>query len=190
MARRSLSALWVTVLALLVVPALPASAGDGCHSRATTGAGNTVELKDLCFTPTTLRIDPGGTVTFVNRDGFVHMVAGMGWGTSGDLIAGDAFTATFADAGIYPYACIYHPGMTGAIVVGDGSGAGDGIAVTVASYRPPESSPPVEVQTVSEDPDGNGAATGWVLGSGLGLLAGLGGGLAVRRRARRVPVAP
>jgi plastocyanin len=189
MARRSLYVLGVTLLGLLAVPAWPASAGGGCHTGATTGGGNTVELRDMCFTPTTLRIDPGGTVTFVNRDSLTHMVGGMGWGTSADLIAGEAFTATFADAGIYPYACIYHPGMTGAIVVGEGSGAGNGAAVTVASYQPPAPSPQVEVRTVPEGSNDAGVATGWLLGGALGLLAGLGGGLALRRRTRRVPVA-
>ena len=52
-------------------------------------------------------------------------MGGNAWGHFEDMIEGDAFTVRFDDAGIYPFACNYHPGMTGAIVVGDGKGAGN-----------------------------------------------------------------
>ena len=57
-------------------PRDPAIAGGGCHSGATQGEGDTVELLDACPTPTILTIDPGGTVTFVNKDPFTHNVIG------------------------------------------------------------------------------------------------------------------
>ena len=142
MTRRTLFVLAATVLAALALPASPASAGGGCHAGATTGTGDTVEMRDACFTPTTLRVDPGDTVTFVNRDSFVHMVGANGWGHFDDLHQGDAFTATFDQPGTYAYACVYHPGMTGAVVVGDGTGAGNGQEVTVASSQPPTAPPP------------------------------------------------
>ena len=185
MARRSLFVLALTVLGWLAVAAAPALAGGGCHGAATSGGGDTVELRDMCFTPTTLRIAPGDAVTFVNRDTIVHMVGGIGWGHFEDLIAGDAFTATFDEPGIYPYACIYHPGMTGAIVVGDGIGAGDGAQVAVAPYRAPAPSPRIQVAAVGGG--GNGSSMGWIAGGALGLAAGLLVGLGVARRARRVP---
>jgi hypothetical protein len=36
---------------------------------------------------------------------------------------GQKISYTFDTAGIYPYACVLHPGMSGAIVVGDAAGA-------------------------------------------------------------------
>ena len=54
------------------------------------------------------------------------------------MAKGDAFTATFDGAGIYPFACQYHPGMTGAIVVGDGKGAGSGAGITVEPFSAPD----------------------------------------------------
>jgi hypothetical protein len=36
---------------------------------------------------------------------------------------GDGFEHLFAAAGIYPFACTLHPGMNGAVVVGDVAGA-------------------------------------------------------------------
>jgi plastocyanin len=172
-------------LLALVLPAPAATAGGGCHAAVTQGTGDTVEMVDACFTPTTLRVAAGEEVTFVNRDGFVHNVLANGWGSFDDLDRDDAFTATFADEGIYPYACSYHPGMTGAIVVGDGDGSGSGEAVTVSSFEePPAPSPVVEIRTVTDGSSAGSTTTGWIAGGAAGLAAGLAIGLLARRRGR------
>jgi plastocyanin len=132
---------WTSLLAL---GAAPAVAGGGCHDPATaTDAGGrtetTVEMKDACFRPTALYVDPGTAVTFVSHDaGMTHNVGGNAWGHLEDMGAGDAFRATFDEVGTYPYACSYHPGMTGAIVVGDGVGNPDGGWVSIEPYVPAE----------------------------------------------------
>jgi plastocyanin len=185
MARRTLFVLAATFLAALALPAV-ATAGGGCHDGATTGTGDTVEM-NACFRPSTLQIDPGGTVTFVNRDAMTHNVTAMGWGQFEDMNQGDAFRATFEESGVYPYACQYHPGMTGAILVGDGTGAGNGETVTsggLAPYRPPADP---DAQVVASQPASNEASTGtvgWVAGAAIGVAVGLAGGLLVRRRDR------
>lgn len=182
MARRTLFVLAATIL--LAALALPAVAGGGsCHLEPTTGSGDTVEMKDACFGPSALHVDPGDEVTFVNRDThYTHNVSANGWGYLDDLDRGGAFQATFEESGVYPFACMYHPGMTGVIVVGDGMGAGNGEAVTVAPYRPPTDP---ESQALASGPVSNGASTapvGWVAGGAIGLAVGLAGGLLVRRR--------
>jgi hypothetical protein len=144
-----------------------------------------VELVDACFTPTTLQIQPGDTVNFVNKDPFVHNVGGNLWGHFDDLNPGDTFAATFDEEGIYPYACNYHPGMTGAIVVGDGLGIGNGTAVDVSSFSQPEPSPVVEVRTVTRQASAAPAVVGWVVGPLLGIGIGLGIAALVRRRPRQ-----
>ncbi len=184
MARRTLFVLAATFLAALALPTV-AIAGGGCHDGATTGKGDTVEMKDACFRPSTLRVDPGDTVTFVNRDAMTHNVMAMGWGQFEDMNQGDAFRATFEESGVYAFACQYHPGMTGAILVGDGTGAGNGETVTgggVAPYRPPAEP---DSQVLASGPVSNEAsssAVGWVAGTAIGLAVGLAGGLLVRRR--------
>jgi plastocyanin len=189
MARRTILVLAATLLGALAVPALPALAGGGCHDGATTGEGDTVEMKDACFTPTTLTVDSGDTVTFVNLDDMTHNVGGSLWGHYDDMNQGDVFEATFAEAGIFPYACSYHPGMTGAIVVGDGAGAGNGERVTVASYEAPAASPEVVVRAAaSEQPAGSGSSpVGWIAAGAAGLVIGLGAGLFGRRRSADTP---
>jgi hypothetical protein len=85
----------------------------------TQGTGTTVELSTLCFSPTILTIQPGETVTWINRDDFQHNIGGNYAIFDGIHIlnAGQSFSRTFPAAGIYPYSCSLHFGMNGAIVV-------------------------------------------------------------------------
>ena len=178
MVRKILATAALAFVAALVVPAVPASAGGGCHEGVTEAATDTVELVEACFTPAVVDIAPGGSVTFVNTDPFAHNVTANTWGHFDDLNTGDSFTATFDEPGVYPFACTYHPGMTGAVVVGDGSGAGG--AVTTAEQAP---SQVVEVQAVQPSSDGDqGSTTGWLAGGAIGLAIGLGVGLIAHRR--------
>jgi plastocyanin len=182
MTRRIGIALATTFLVALFVPAAPAVAGGGCHSGATQGEGDTVEMMDACFTPSILRVQPGDAVTFVNRDPITHNVGGNLWGNLDDMNRGDAFTATFDEEGTYPFACSYHPGMTGAIVVGSGTGAGNGENVGPSTFEQPE--PVVEVRTVTEPSSGTPVAIGWIAGAVIGVALGFGIAALVRRNAR------
>ncbi len=115
------------VLAFLIGAALPTSAGGACRGQPVTdGTGSMVEMRNLCFTPTVLHIQPGDSVTFVNRDKDPHTVSGANvvWGDYAELSFGQSVAHTFTRPGTYPYYCFLHNGMIGAIVVGDGSGPG------------------------------------------------------------------
>jgi plastocyanin len=152
--------------------------GGGCHGTdaGTTGVtdatGTTVEMVDACFTPTILRVAPGTRVTFVNRDPMIHTVTANDWGQWGDMSQGDRFSTTFQDEGVYPYACSYHPGMSGAIVVGDGVGSGTALT-------------PASTGAAADPPAATAGSSGWlaagVSGLGIGLAAGVG---ITRSRAR------
>jgi plastocyanin len=170
--------------ASLIVPWAPPAEAGGCHGRLAQGRGDTVEMVNCTFTPSILRVVPGTEVTFVNRDHFAHNVGAPGWGMFKHMFRGDTFTATFEEPGIYPFACSYHPGMTGAVVVGDGSGAGSGERVTVASLTDSVEPKPSKPLTAASTTDGRFPA-GWIGGGILGLALGAGVGLLWRRRARQ-----
>ena len=121
-------------------------------------------------------VDPeraaGRAVTFVNRDPITHNVGGNLWGNLDDMNRGDAFTATFDAEGVYPFACSYHPGMTGAIVVGSGTGAGNGedvgavrVRAAGAGGRGAHGDRAVERHSV---------AIGWIAGAAIGVGSGSG----------------
>jgi plastocyanin len=184
----ALSTVATMFLFILAVPA--AAGGGGCSQEATnataTGGDEAmVEMVDMCFTPSVLQVEPGSGVTFVNRDvGITHNVGGNGlWGSVEDMHEGDVLTATFDDPGTYPYACSYHVGMTGAIIVGDGMGAGNGETVGLQNFEAPE--PVVVTKTVAAD----GSAGGWITAGALGLLIGAAGGIGLVKVRRAAPAA-
>ena len=146
-------------------------------------------LAEACPTPSILQVDPGATVTFTNKDPFVHNIIGNKWGHYDDLNQGDSFSATFDKPGVYPYACWYHPGMTGAIVVGSGMGAGNGETVSIGSGPAPSASPAaeaaVEAPVAAAEPapaDDASSTVGWFGGGAIGLALGAGVMLGLRRR--------
>lgn len=121
---------------LLAIPALLAfgsfgapavSAGNPCFHDftmppATTEAGTEVKLLSCAFAPTVTQVAVGAKVTFFNGPDFTHLITGANqeWGSPDvELQPGQTISYTFDTAGIYPFACILHPGMSGAIVVGD-----------------------------------------------------------------------
>jgi plastocyanin len=178
MVRRALLAA-VLATAALGVPS-PASAGGGGCAELTEGSGTTVEILYSCLTPTLIRVDPGATVTFVNRDDYRHVIAGAGyaWSSDGYLRADDAFTATFRRNGVYPFQCYLHPGMAGAVIVGDGTGLGAAQSggVVVEPLDIPEQPLP-EVVYLTRAPDIRtvraSSAPAWTGGIAVGLAAGV-----------------
>jgi plastocyanin len=172
MKRRTLLSTIVALVAIVVTPAV-ASAGGGCHTAATESDASgqkeaTVRMTDACFAATVTTVDPGTPVTFVNGDdGITHNVGGSHWGHFEDMYPGDVFTVSFDESGIYPFACSYHLGMSGAIVVGDGKGAGTGETISLEPLAPA----PAAVTRVDRDPGGVppiGLVAIGVVGAGLG----------------------
>jgi plastocyanin len=172
------SAAVLLVLAATGVPAAPAAAGGGCWVG---GPGaevvtTTVHTKHACWVPQVAVVATGATVTFRNEPGGLpHNVGGPAIRHE-ELPAGATRTVTFAEPGLYPFACTIHPGMSGVVLVRDGA-AGVPPADTAAQ---PAAVPPADTA------NGGGSALPWVAGaSGLALIVGLG---AFARRARGVPL--
>jgi hypothetical protein len=119
-------------------------------------------------------------VTWVNADPFVHNITANGWGHYDDLKPSERFTAAFDEPGLYPFACTYHPGMSGVIVVGSGSGPGNGTTVAVADLAAPDTTAPVAA--LDSPADQRGWLAPAAIGTAVGILAGLGIAAARRRR--------
>jgi hypothetical protein len=63
----------------------------------------------------------------------------MAWGSFEQLRPGDRTAYRFSEPGVYPYVCSWHPGMVGAVVVGEAprfSGSGLGTAAVTPADRP------------------------------------------------------
>ena len=77
-----------------------------------------VQIVDSTFSPGTLTIRVGDTVTWRNADDRPHTVTSNdGAFDSGNLDEGRGFSFTFTEPGTYTYRCDYHPEMQATIVV-------------------------------------------------------------------------
>lgn len=79
---------------------------------------STVTIDNYAFSPDSITVSAGTTVTWVNNDTTAHTVtADDGSFDSGNLAPGESFTFTFTSAGSFVYHCNYHPNMEGTVVV-------------------------------------------------------------------------
>lgn len=127
---RSTLAVFIVTAAALAATSPAQAGGGGCHGSRTTGSGDTVDLEANCFGPTVLHVEPGTTVTWTNQDNVVHTVTGAGgiFGST-QLLKDDTFSHTFDESGVFPYVCVVHPTMLGAVVVGDAASTGTPAAI-------------------------------------------------------------
>ena len=85
------------------------------------GGSNAVMIKNFAFSPATLTVKTGSTVTWTNQDVAPHQVAsdpGTPVAFSSDsLVNGASYQFTFTQPGTYTYHCTIHPNMKGTIIV-------------------------------------------------------------------------
>lgn len=80
--------------------------------------GTAVEIQNFAFSPATLTVKVGDTVTWVNQDSVGHSAtADDGSFDTGVLSQGESNTVTFTEAGTFGYHCTPHPNITGTVIV-------------------------------------------------------------------------
>jgi plastocyanin len=178
-------------LSLVILPAVPAHAGAGCHNPDIRDvAGTRVDLRDNCFVQTVLRVKPGQAVTWTNHDATEHAVTGVGgtWGDYATFLRGRSVTYRFSREGVYPYFCYVHPGMVGAVVVGNGGKASstqssDAGGVPIVSPPPAASVAPATVPEAETKPVSASSTAPWrtVALVTLGLLIAAAAGIGAQR---------
>jgi plastocyanin len=187
-----LSKLSIVVLAFASMAAVGigtsvVEAGGGCRAQPVTEEHGTTVLMELaCFKPTIAHISAGETVTFINQDEMLHMVTGANssWGDYTELGQGNSVEQRFSEPGVYPYFCLLHQGMIGAVVV-DGTGGetvlrADGAVVPRAGGSAAASS-----ASGTEDSVALTAAIIAAAATAASVLAATGGFLVGRRRSLR-----
>jgi plastocyanin len=163
-----------------------ASAGGGCGDDVTFETGSTtVTVAHACFSPTVTQVPVGTTVSFVNESGLEHNLTGPGPIGFNNFSTDATVKLTFSTAGIFPYACTFHPGMSGAVVVGNPL---PGPASPAAA--PATSAAAIQLSAADEDGSPLGS-TPVVVGTGAVVAGALGAGgmLVVRRRRTALPSA-
>lgn len=81
-------------------------------------AATVVAIQNFAFSPATLTVKAGTTVTWKNLDDEVHTVVGpAGAFRSAGLDQGDAYAFRFDKPGVYKYRCSLHPKMMAVVIV-------------------------------------------------------------------------
>ena len=107
----------------LVIAALLGAAAAVPLAAIVSAAGSepagAIAIDNFTFSPKSLTVKPGTTVTWTNRDDIPHGIAATGntFKKSKALDTDDRFSFTFTAPGTYQYFCYLHPNMTGTIVV-------------------------------------------------------------------------
>src|SRR6202035_5264689 len=108
-------------VASLLTAALPGLTGAGEAVVAAAANPAAVQIDNFAFTPATLTVTAGTTVTWKNDDDSPHRIGDKnGTFKSAALDTDDSFSHTFAAPGEYPYICTIHPYMVGKIIVKPG----------------------------------------------------------------------
>jgi LPXTG-motif cell wall-anchored protein len=155
------------------------------HQSAHAAASDpTVTIADFQFTPATITIHVGDTVTWVNNGPSAHTAtAGNNSFNTGVLQKGQSASHTFTTAGTFSYICSIHPFMHGTVVVLANATTPSTTSTTPSSSTPPAATTTPSTttgQTAGELPMTGFALTATAL-AGL-LLAGV--GLTLRKRSR------
>ncbi len=116
----------LVLLTLAVVASLPAcSGGYGAANPTTTSktsapaaSGNSVSISGFAFSPATLTVSVGTTVTWTNNDSTTHTITSdTGVFNSGNVANGKTYSYKFTTAGTYAYHCSIHSYMKGTVIV-------------------------------------------------------------------------
>jgi plastocyanin len=98
------------------VPAGHASMTAGVNVTIPAGAASNTKVQG--YAPDEITVPVGNTVTWTNQDSAPHTVtANDASFDSGNLAPKQAYSFSFTNAGTYNYHCVYHPWMTGSVVV-------------------------------------------------------------------------
>lgn len=150
-------------------------------------ASKTVSIGDNYFSPQTVTIDVGDTVTWKNTGQAVHTAtADNGSFDTGQIQPGQSRSETFTTAGDVPYICTLHANQSGTVKVraasSGGGGGGSGSAGTSAgtSEAAAVSSPGAAGSSTSLPATGFGAIALGMIGFAL-----LGGGSYLKRLEQR-----
>jgi len=96
-----------------------AASPDGSTTVPAAGSGGQISIKDFAFTPASLSIEVGDSVTWTNGDGAAHSIksGGQTFDSPDKIDQAKSFSFTFTTAGTFTYICGIHQYMKGTVVV-------------------------------------------------------------------------
>jgi len=92
---------------------------NSCTKSSDLPGANEVFIQGMAFTPSTITVSAGTTITWTNKDGVTHNVTSntAGLFSSGPINPNKTFSKLFSTPGTFGYTCTLHAGMNGSVVV-------------------------------------------------------------------------
>lgn len=92
------------------------------NSNQSPVATDKVDIQNFAFSPASVTVKKGTTVTWTNKDSVTHTVTetdSQAGPSSGDVNPGSSYSFTFNTPGTYHYHCSIHTEMVGTVTVTD-----------------------------------------------------------------------
>jgi len=103
---------------LLLAGMLGCTSSNSTVTNPVVSGSASVAIADFSFSPQSVTITVGGTVTWTNSGPATHTATGnAGEFDSGNIGNGGNFSHTFSTKGTFSYHCAIHPSMTGTVTV-------------------------------------------------------------------------
>ena len=124
------------------------AAGDQVTTTTTTVTDGHIDVSNFTFSPGTITVAKGGTLTVTNHDSFAHTFTSDAVGPDGRPLFNVSLPANATDVpipistlggGTYTYHCNIHPEMTGTLVI---DGPSDGQIGSPPNFSQPLVQPP------------------------------------------------
>lgn len=143
-------------------PPAPAEPAAAAADSAITVSAKTASVSildgssqsDYVFSPSSITVATGDTVSWTNNGAEPHDVTGSGL-DSGTLQSGQGYSHTFTSAGDFSYICSLHPFMKGSVTVQAAGGEGG----SGSTGEPPAATAPSSESSAVTSPDAAGSDT-------------------------------
>ncbi|MDH7462491.1 cupredoxin family copper-binding protein [Chitinophagaceae bacterium 26-R-25] len=88
------------------------------NNNGNNNQSNAVSIDNMAYSPSSLTVKAGTTVSWTNNDNVDHTVtANDGSFDSGAIKTGSKYSHTFSTAGTFSYHCTFHSNMKASVVV-------------------------------------------------------------------------
>ena len=126
------------------------TSGGGSSTGPAPASSPSVSMAGRAFSPSTVTIAAGGSVTFRNDDDRAHTVTAKdGAFNSGTIGEGGSWKRTFKQAGTFSYLCAIHPEMTGKVVVKGSGGSAESAPASTPKPKPTPTPTPTPAATTT-----------------------------------------
>jgi plastocyanin len=143
----------VGLSAVGLMAALAAALLVSTTTETVDAAEYTVNIREFSFNPSSLTLQVGDVVRWVNTGTVAHTASSeTGVWDSGTLSPGGVFSQQFLTPGTYPYFCRIHAGMLGTIVVQAPPATATPVPPAAPTQPPATQAPPPPAPTAAPEP--------------------------------------